>query len=256
MSYPDKEKRTDYLLDSVEASTEKLNKKQEETSPEDEKVKDTLPVGQLKWRKDDEQDTHYSLGLSPKKSSAVNKDKKEQQPPSTDKDEDIQDRNEDSGKEKKSGSKDAALPFAPNNESSYTGRQLSLEDTLTPINFKEYSIDPALERKEEEHGELLAEEKKPSFVAKPDLTASDTPVQRKREKPFASKRKSNVTGEKEWEDGEKQIPKWVRILWLPAVLIFVLFAGLIIGHSIIGEQPVGDIFDIDMWIHIFKLMNG
>lgn len=259
MSYPDKEKRTDYQLDSVEASTEKLNKQQEETSPEDEKVKDTMPIGQLKWRKDEEfeQDTHYSLGFSQKKSSAVNKEKKDKQPPDTDEDEEIHDRNEGSGKEEKSGSKDAALPFTPNNESSYTGRQLSLEDTLTPINFKEYSIDPAFEQKEKEHEKLLAEEKKPSFVAKPDLTASDTPVQRKRENTFASKRKTNVTSEKEWEDGkEKQLPKWVRIFWLPATLIFVLFAGLIIGHSIIGEQPVGDIFDIDMWIHIFKLMNG
>ncbi len=251
MSYPDKEKQSDYQLDSVETSKENLNNQREEPSSEDENLEDTMPVGQLKWRKDEEYelDTHLSLGLSQKKSSAASKDKQEH-PPNTGKDEGFHDMSEESGKKEKSGSKEAALPFTPGSESSYTGRQLSLEDTLTPINFKEYSIDP--DQQEKEHEESLPEEKKPAFVAKSDLMASEVPVQRKKEDTFASER---VTGEKEWEEG-KQIPKWVKICWLPATLIFVLFAGLIIGHSIIGEQPVGDIFDIDMWIHVYKLMYG
>ncbi|MGA8944167.1 MAG: hypothetical protein WB502_15845, partial [Thermoactinomyces sp.] len=66
MSYPDKEKHTDNQLDNVEASTEKkLNNQQEKPSSEDRNLEDTIPVGQLKWRKDEEyeQDTQYSLGL-------------------------------------------------------------------------------------------------------------------------------------------------------------------------------------------------
>ncbi|MGA8942224.1 MAG: DNA-directed RNA polymerase subunit beta, partial [Thermoactinomyces sp.] len=165
--------------------------------------------------------------------------------------------NKKSGNKEKPGSKDAVLPFAPNNETSSAGRQLSLEDTLTPINFKEYSIDPALDQTEKDKEEFVEEEKKPSFVAKPGLMESDTPYQEKKENTLAVTKKSKFTSKREWEEQEKkQIPKWARIFWLPATLIFVLFAGLIIGHSIIGKQPVGDIFDIDMWIHIYKLMYG
>ncbi|MBA4602982.1 DNA-directed RNA polymerase subunit beta [Thermoactinomyces mirandus] len=247
MSYPDKEKHTDYQLDNVETLKQKLNN-QHDIFSKDEKLEDTMPVGQLKWRKGEEfeEDTHHNLGLAKKKSSVVKNSNKEKKP-ETGKDEEVQDGNEGSGKKEKPGSENAEIPFAPENESSNTGRQLSLEDTLTPINFKEYSIDPALDQKNS--GESMTEEEKPSFVAKPDLMASDAAAQRKKQNTFA--------GGKAWEkEEEKQIPKWVRIYWLPATLIFVLFAGLIIGHSVIGEQPVSDIFDIDMWIHIFKLMYG
>jgi hypothetical protein len=45
-----------------------------------------------------------------------------------------------------------------------------------------------------------------------------------------------------------------QILWLPCVLGIVLITGLIIGHSILGGQPAGDVFDIKMWERLYHLV--
>ena len=63
MSYSDKEKHMDYQSDDVESSAEKFNNPSDHLTVENEKVDDILPVGQLKWRRDEEeeQDTLDSL---------------------------------------------------------------------------------------------------------------------------------------------------------------------------------------------------
>ena len=56
MSYSDKEKHMDYQSDDVESSAEKFNNPSDHLTVENEKVDDILPVGQLKWRRDEEEE--------------------------------------------------------------------------------------------------------------------------------------------------------------------------------------------------------
>ncbi len=84
MSYSDKEKHMDYQSDDVESSAEKFNNPSNHSTVGNEKVDDILPVGQLKWRRDEEeeQDTLDSLEDARKFEPAKqegDKEKKEEQ---------------------------------------------------------------------------------------------------------------------------------------------------------------------------------
>ncbi len=50
------------------------------------------------------------------------------------------------------------------------------------------------------------------------------------------------------------LQKTVRVLWFPVTLVVVWIVGLIIGHSYLGGQPAGDVFSIQMWEHLYKLI--
>ena len=77
----------------------------------------------------------------------------------------------------------------------------------------------------------------------------------KRQPPRRAKKVKDKKKDSYLED--KKSSKWmlaVKILWLPLVLLVVLLISLIIGHTMIGDQPASDIFNIDMWIHLLKLI--
>lgn len=248
MSYSDKEKHMDYQSDDVESSGEKLNNQSDHSAVEDEKVDDILPVGQLKWRKDEEeeQDTRHSLEVARKFEDAKNDGAKADN-------EGLTEKNNESEKQDHPLKEHGTPPSSgvEHDSSPHENRQLSLEDTLTPIDFKEYSIDPIIEEKNSDE-EFKQEVKKPAFVAEQPAETAD-------EQPVLSKKESAVDlGEDERVKDEKkeQIRKWVKILWLPVSLVVALYVGFVIGHTVIGDQPAGDIFNIDMWVHIYQLMFG
>jgi hypothetical protein len=253
MSYSDKEKHMDYQSDDVESSAEKFNNPSNHSTVGNEKVDDILPVGQLKWRKDEEeeQDTHDSLEAArkfepAKHDSDKEKDKEKKQEQTEEK--------KDSGNQFGSNEHGAPPSFEVEQPSSpHEKRQLSLEDTLTPIDFKEYSIDPVIGANSGDEN-FKEEVKKPSFVA-------EQPVEPRVEQPGFTKEKrqspaSHGDDDPAIDEKKEQIRKWVKILWLPVSLIVALYAGFVVGHTIIGDQPAGDFLNFDMWVHIYQLVFG
>jgi hypothetical protein len=159
---------------------QKENKIEETKEYQEQSTPERLPVGELKWSQEEEE----------KRLS------------------------EELAKES-----DASFSFAEKEVSATALKNKNLEDTLTPIDFKEYPL---------EINSQPAQEKK---------NAKETPQ----------------TEEEEETDQKK---KWIRILWYPALLVVSLFAGLIIGHSVIADQPVSDVFNIEVWQHLFNLIYG
>jgi hypothetical protein len=56
-------------------------------------------------------------------------------------------------------------------------------------------------------------------------------------------------------------PLWKKgliysLTWLPLICLIALIAGLIIGYSIMGGQPVGDLFTRNLWEHLYNLIYG
>lgn len=52
--------------------------------------------------------------------------------------------------------------------------------------------------------------------------------------------------------------KWVKrtLLFLPLVWIIVLAVGLMIGYGVMGDQPPGEVFNPDLWEHLYDLIYG
>lgn len=54
----------------------------------------------------------------------------------------------------------------------------------------------------------------------------------------------------------KQLPVWGKILIIFGLIFGSLLFGLIIGYSIIGKGPLGDVFSFSTWKHILDLIIG
>jgi hypothetical protein len=52
--------------------------------------------------------------------------------------------------------------------------------------------------------------------------------------------------------------KWFKrtLLFLPLVWIIVLAVGLMIGYGVMGDQPPGEVFNPDLWKHLYDLIYG
>jgi hypothetical protein len=52
--------------------------------------------------------------------------------------------------------------------------------------------------------------------------------------------------------------KWVRrtLLFLPLVWVIVLAVGLMIGYGVMGDQPPVEVFNPDLWEHLYDLIYG
>lgn len=52
--------------------------------------------------------------------------------------------------------------------------------------------------------------------------------------------------------------KWVKrtLLFLPLVWVIVLAVGLMIGYGVMGDQPPGEVFNPDLWKHLYDLIYG
>ncbi|GGA45651.1 hypothetical protein GCM10007416_18500 [Kroppenstedtia guangzhouensis] len=62
------------------------------------------------------------------------------------------------------------------------------------------------------------------------------------------------------EKGErKKLTKKVLLftfVWFPLLLVAALAGGLLIGYSVIGDDPAGDVFTRDLWEHLYNLIYG
>ncbi|MBA4495980.1 DNA-directed RNA polymerase subunit beta [Paenactinomyces guangxiensis] len=266
MSYPDKEKpmnghseQMENAKNPMENAKKKTKKKPKSSLKELSKdLESRLPIGKLKWSKSDEEDldTQTNLGIKDKEkdSPAVDVSKHPDEPsPAIGQlkqkaDEDSTEK-ADSPKPVDHFDKASAKQVEQKlEEEQRTGKHQSapsLEDTLTPIDFKEYSIDPLPEPKEKH--EYQTEVKKPAFSVEQDWENNHDDSYSDDGNPDISE--GSGTG--------KNVVKWaVKILWLPVLLFVVLIVSLIIGHTFIGDQPAGDVFDIEMWEHIYNLIYG
>ncbi|WEK53942.1 MAG: DNA-directed RNA polymerase subunit beta [Candidatus Cohnella colombiensis] len=46
----------------------------------------------------------------------------------------------------------------------------------------------------------------------------------------------------------------IKILTIPLVCIIAIIVGLAIGYSVLGKQPLSDVFDIRTWKHMYDLV--
>lgn len=65
---------------------------------------------------------------------------------------------------------------------------------------------------------------------------------------------SEQAGEKQSKKSQSKLHSFVRIFWVPAMLIVVFIIGLMVGHGVLGDEPVMDVFDLGMWEHLYKLV--
>lgn len=122
-----------------------------------------------------------------------------------------------------------------------------IEDTLTPIDFKTYEFDAE---------QLKAIEQELNSL---------NPQKLEEELNTIHQQKAPIKDQVEYHDEQEEEKyttdsRWVKrsiwILGIPALLVIVLFVSLIIGHTVVGGQPVSDIFDITMWMHVYNLIYG
>ncbi|MFC7440041.1 DNA-directed RNA polymerase subunit beta [Laceyella putida] len=269
MSYPDKnqDKKWDQTnptqreeaKSSLTEATQQPEPKEKE-SKETKDTKDTLPVGLLKWSKDEEeeQDTHLCLDKSHAEDSNRDEDQNKKKPlirpiaqvnPLS------------SAADQEDGSEMDEPVQTSHSPSGQAERNLSLEDTLTPIDFKEYSLTPSSETDKEPEIQY----KQPSYTVdfSKDIAMADEddrePITNFAES-GSEERKGGKYREEELEEQDVALegrPVWmtvVKIAWLPVTLIVVLIVGLMVGHAVIGNQPAGDVFDMNMWEHIYQLL--
>ncbi|WP_124728468.1 DNA-directed RNA polymerase subunit beta [Staphylospora marina] len=290
MSYPDQEKRLEKDSKQLDISQNPKRFPDEVKKPEPDAG---LPVGKLKWSKEQEENAD-GPDESPKKiPSGTRKDSKSPR-------EDLREvaagaevpkpapnavkfpGPKDSGKssvgeprepepvrsesQSKPSGQEPASPFPKRQESpdpfqagkesreqasdseSFSSlppkRPLSLEDTLTPIHFKEYSLDPLPDEKNQEETDLRTGLTRPLKIVPESATDQRTfPDAEDDESP-------------ENDTARRVLRMAVKILWLPALLLTSLVVGLMIGHSAIGNEPASDVFDLDMWEHVYRLIYG
>lgn len=149
------------------------------------------------------------------------------------------------------------MTFSPDNSSSGTDssdspsqakRNLSIEDTMGPIDFKEYYID-AVNNQEQVMPKTEPAEKE----SKSDFMASAQPAE---SKPREVSEQEHQTEKTESNKAQKILKTIIKIIWIPLLLFVALISGLMIGHSFIGEEPAMDVFDMGMWEHIYQLIFG
>lgn len=45
-------------------------------------------------------------------------------------------------------------------------------------------------------------------------------------------------------------------VWLPLLSVAALAGGLMIGYSVLGNDPVGEVFTRELWEHLYNLIYG
>ncbi|MBE3553887.1 MAG: DNA-directed RNA polymerase subunit beta [Thermicanus sp.] len=70
-----------------------------------------------------------------------------------------------------------------------------------------------------------------------------------------SKNGSKGSGTKGKNKGEA-LPLSAKITIIVLMLFASMLIGMMIGYGILGKSPVGDIFSIETWTHLFALIFG
>lgn len=85
---------------------------------------------------------------------------------------------------------------------------------------------------------------------KKQLTAGEKKAQRERRQ--AERLQKRAKRQKSW--GWRLLRFVFHLLWLPAILAGALALGLIIGYSLLGGEPVGEVFGRDLWQHLYDII--
>lgn len=48
--------------------------------------------------------------------------------------------------------------------------------------------------------------------------------------------------------------RMLRLLVVPILLFWAIVAGLYVGYSVLGDQPKGEVFELQTWKHMYDLM--
>jgi hypothetical protein len=230
-------------------SEDKKDIKKTEVKEEQEETR--LPVGELKWRKEQQE-----------------KEQQEKEKELTDKDSNEKKDNKENTSEKNSVHSEISatlLEVDKEQESHISSHDekekenqkdkkkdplANIEDTLTPIDFKTYEFDAEQLKAIEQELNALNPQKLEEEL--------HTISQQEHSHRSYNKFEDEVDDEENDEVEDRSNNRWLkRTIWvvgLPALLVIVLFVSLIIGHTVVGGQPVGDIFDISMWIHVYNLI--
>lgn len=230
-----------------------------------------LPVGKLKWSQKEEQRTNEVVEAE----FEVTKEEEQQE-------ERI---------EIEAVAKDESLPESPK-----VDKLTNFEDTMSPLEFKEYKVE--LEQHQEASAAIEAPPKENTRVVRDEIpSVNDKEEDRDNKDDFKSIQQPSFSSwgkeeednieyrsplddhkdeddskimnrsfddqqdvyDEEEVDREPELQKkpWriaLKILWIPMLLIVALITGLIIGNTVIGGQPISDIFDWDSWEHLYNLI--
>jgi hypothetical protein len=76
---------------------------------------------------------------------------------------------------------------------------------------------------------------------------------------------STETPEREESETEKPVKRRMATVWkvllfvffgLPLLAVVALVGGLLIGYSVVGNDPAGDVLTRDLWQHLYNLIYG
>jgi hypothetical protein len=194
-----------------------------------------FPVGELKWKKEQEKEP-----LEENQEATEEAQQKGNNNPQKEVSATLLDLEE---QEEKTDQKEV-LTNTKEEEPSVDKKQdplAGIEDTLTPIDFKTYEFDANQLR-------AIEEEMKASQQIELETNAHAKGI----EDPVGAE----IEEAEEYKSDSKWAKRSIWILGLPAVLVVVFLVSLMVGHSVVGGQPAGDVFDIDMWIHVYTLIYG
>lgn len=62
--------------------------------------------------------------------------------------------------------------------------------------------------------------------------------------------------DKELSVAQRRLRKAVKVLWIPSLLFGSLLIGLLIGYAGLGGQSPLEVFDLDLWKHIYQQVYG
>lgn len=234
------------MSQSEDIKKDKLN----ENSEQEEKH---FPVGELKWKKeqdkepleekDESKEEQLETNNNPQQeisATLLDMETKEEQ---INKEENKENK-ENKEKEESEEKKEEPFFFAKSEEKQPVEKKsdplAGIEDTLTPIDFKTYEFDAnQLRAIEEEMKASQQQAEAESNMSAKGIEPAETELE-----------------EDEYKSSSKWAKRSIWILGLPAALVIVFIVSLMVGHSVVGGQPAGDVFDVDMWIHVYTLIYG
>ncbi|TCP65925.1 DNA-directed RNA polymerase subunit beta [Baia soyae] len=151
-------------------------------------------------------------------------------------------------------------------EDSKADKLANFEDTLSPLDFKEYKVDleqlqeasAAVETPLKEESttvvedieDLEKEEHVQDEVVKNSFDAHDN----EQELVENIDHDAEVVEEINPETKRSPLKVAIKILWIPVLLIAALMTGLVIGNTMIGGKPISDIFSWSSWEHLYNLI--
>lgn len=123
---------------------------------------------------------------------------------------------------------------------------------------------PYLDSKYDKNSSLVKEETNELAASAQSLTMQQDPKpSHEAAKIKGADQKSDLAEESKKKPlGRRMLRLFIKITWFPALITFALIIGLMIGYGVLGAKEVeqdlsvGDVFDIELWKHLYNLIYG